>query len=184
MPSPIGHALAGLATVWTADVVTGEPSDRMMTVACVGLAMAADLDLITGGHRGVTHSLGAAVFVAIVAAAVAVRTRRPVVRVTLLCAAAYATHILLDWLGADNSFPYGLRALWPLTDRYYISGLDLFPQTARRHLMTASVVKQNLRAVGQEIAILLPIVAALWLVRVKALARFAAELSGGHHPAQ
>ena len=41
-----------------------------------------------------------------------------------------------------------------------------------------------LRAVLQEVAILGPIVAALWLVRVKALAGLAPEMAGRDHPPQ
>ena len=197
MPSPIGHALAGLATAWAADLVPGDRSrippataslyvraGDGLTIAGVALAMAPDLDLLMAGHRTLTHSVGATFFVALFAAAMAANARRPVLRVALTCAAAYASHLLLDWLGADTSRPYGLRALWPFSDAYYISGLDIFRQTARTYITTPSVIEQNLLAVAQEIAILAPIAAALWLVRVKTLARLAAEMSSGDHPAQ
>ncbi len=42
----------------------------------------------------------------------------------------------------------------------------------------------NVRAILQELAILGPIVAALWLVRVKTLAGLAAKMSGRDHPLQ
>ena len=198
MPSPIGHALAGLATAWAADLLPGDRASRIppataslyvragngLTLVCAALAMAPDLDLLLAGHRTLTHSVGATFCVALFAAAMAVNAGRPVLRVALTCAAAYASHLLLDWLGADTSRPYGLRALWPFSDAYYISGLDIFRQTARTDITTPSVIEQNLLAVAQEIAILAPIAAALWLVRVKALARFAAEMSSGDHPAQ
>ena len=198
MPSPIGHAIAGFATAWAADLFPGDrasaipPADASLyvragnglTLACAALAMAPDLDLLMAGHRTVTHSVGATFFVALFATAMAVNARGPVLRVAVTCAAAYASHLLLDWLGADTSRPYGLRVLWPFSDAYYISGLDIFRQTARRYITTPSVIEQNLLAVAQEIAILAPIAAALWLVRVKTLARLAAEMSSGDHPAQ
>jgi len=198
MPSPIGHALAGFATAWAADLVPGDRPSRIppaaaslyvragngLALTCAALAMAPDLDLLMAGHRTLTHSIGAIFFVALFAAAMAVHARRPVLRVALTCAAAYASHLLLDWLGADSSRPYGLRALWPFSDAYYISGLDIFRQTARKDITTPSVIEQNLLAVAQEIAILAPIAIALWLVRVKALARLATEMSGGDHPTQ
>ena len=198
MPSPIGHALAGFATAWAADLVPGDRASRIapataslyvragngLTLTCAALAMAPDLDLLMAGHRTLTHSIGATFFVALFAAAIAVSVGRPVLRVALTCAAAYGSHLLLDWLGADSSRPYGLRALWPFSDTYYISGLDIFRQTARRYITTPTVIGQNLLAVAQEIAILGPIAIALWLVRVKALARLAAEMSGGDHPTQ
>jgi hypothetical protein len=65
-----------------------------------------------------------------------------------------------------------------------ISDWDIFRQTARLHFLTGPIIWQNTIAVAQEIAILLPIVLALWLVRVKAAPRFSTELAGSDHPAQ
>jgi hypothetical protein len=73
---------------------------------------------------------------------------------------------------------------WPLDSGWYISGLDLFRQTRRNRLLTWPVFSQNLLAMAQELAILGPIALALWLVRVKALARFAPEKSRRDRPAQ
>ena len=39
-------------------------------------------------------------------------------------------------------------------------------------------------AIAQDVAILAPIVVALWLVRVKALAGLSSQLARGHHPSQ
>jgi len=179
MPSPIGHALAGVATVWAID----PRADRDVTVACALLAMAPDLDLLLPyGHRTITHSVGAVGFVALFAAAMAVKSGRPVVRLTLMCAAAYGSHLVLDWLGEDPYFPYGIRAFWPFSDRFVIAPVTIFRQTARRFLTQENAIRTNTLAVLQEIAILGPVVIALWLVRVKALARLSTEVSGGHHP--
>ncbi len=101
-----------------------------------------------------------------------------------MCAAAYGSHLLLDWLGADYYPPRGLQLLWPLNHEWYISGLDVFRQTARLRIFTRGPMMTNLRAVLQELAILGPAVTALWLVRVKALTGLAAEVPGRHHPAQ
>jgi len=35
--------------------------------------------------------------------------------------AAYASHLLLDWLSKDTSKPSGLAVLWPFTFNYYVS---------------------------------------------------------------
>jgi len=197
MPSPIGHALAGLAAAWAADMVPGnrawrtapasaswfERAGNGLSLACVGLGMAADLDLGWITHRTVTHSIGAVAFAGIFAAALAANAHRPIARVTLMCAAAYATHLLLDWLAVDLSEPRGIQALWPLRFEWYISGLDLFRQTERRHLLSAATMLKNARAILQEIVILGPIVVGLWLVRVKALAGLAAQVTGRDHPA-
>jgi len=191
MPSPIGHALGGIAAAWTADLVPGArawrvPDGRRLTLVCGALGAAADLDLLVGGHRTVTHSVGAVFVVVLFAAAMALKARRPVVRIALMCAGAYATHLLLDWLAVDPNPPYGITLLWPFSDRWFISGLDLFLPTERRipTLPWSEVVGVNARAIARELLMLGPIVAALGLVRVKALAGLAPQVSRRHHAAQ
>jgi membrane-bound metal-dependent hydrolase YbcI (DUF457 family) len=105
-------------------------------------------------------------------------------RVALICACAYASHLLLDWLGSDTLPPYGLQLFWPFINRFFVSGLNLFAETERRHLFSGPTLVQNLWAAAQEVAILAPITGALWLVRVKALARLPAELPRGDHAPQ
>jgi len=198
MPSPVGHMLGGLAVAWTVDLVPGnrrwrtapgsaswyERAGGGLTLACASLGVAPDLDLLFHSHRTVTHSAGAVLFAGLFAAAMAVNARRPVARVALMCAAAYGSHLLLDWLGVDNFPPRGIQAWWPISDRWVISGWDVFWQTARQDVFERESIRANLLAIARELEILLPIVVALWLVRVKALAGLAAEMSGGHHPPQ
>jgi len=196
MPSPIGHALGGVAVAWTADLVDGHRSSPRLVATCAGLAMLPDADLLLPGlHRTATHSIFAAVVVFIIAAVVTgqvtgrkgVRHRNGSTRgwrAAFLCSVAYASHLLLDWLGADNVPPRGIQLLWPFSDRWLISDWDIFRQTARQQFLTAPIIWQNTIAVAQEIAILLPIVLVLWLVRVKTAPRFSTELAGGHHSPQ
>jgi membrane-bound metal-dependent hydrolase YbcI (DUF457 family) len=198
MPSPIGHALAGLASAWAADLVPGNRSWRTapesaswfrragngLTLICVGLGAAADLDHLFVAHRTVTHSVGALALIGLLAAALAANTHRPMARIALMCAAAYGTHLLLDWLGVDMYPPRGLQLLWPVSREWYISGLDVFRQTARQELLTPPIIRKNLLAIVQEVAILGPVVVALWLIRVKALARLAPEVPRRDHAPQ
>ena len=172
MPSPIGHALSGVAIAWTSalgdrhrDAAGRTLSDRLLP-ACAGLAAAPDLDLlVVGAHRGATHSLTATAAVFIVAAAVTGQVTRW--RTAILCGISYGSHLLLDWLAADNYPPRGIQLLWPFSDRWFISDLDLFRQTARQQFLTLPIIKQNLVAVAQEAAILLPVVALLWILRAR-----------------
>src|SRR6185295_13774052 len=107
MPSPIGHALAGIAAGW----VVAPPAlarGAMLRRAAVYALVAAspDLDLVAGAHSGPTHGLGAA----LIAGALAwlfLRSSRGAhaVPVAFGIAAAYASHTLLDWLGTDTSPP-------------------------------------------------------------------------------
>jgi membrane-bound metal-dependent hydrolase YbcI (DUF457 family) len=198
MPSPIGHALAGVAAAWLADLVPGNRGWRTgpaalswyrragngLTVTCAVLAAAPDLDLLFGTHRTVTHSITAVGVVALVAAATAAYAERPVVRVAAMCAAAYGTHLFLDWLGADNYPPRGIQLLWPFSQSWYISDADVFPQTARQEMFSAPSIMKNVRAIAQEMVILWPVVAALWLVRVKALSGLSSDVARRDHAAQ
>ncbi len=198
MPSPIGHALAGIAVAWTADLVPGNRAWRTaperapwfqragggLTLACAALGAAPDLDLLFVAHRTVTHSVGAVFFVGLFCAALAANAHRPIARVALMCAAAYASHLLLDWLGTDYYPPRGIQLLWPINSEWYVSGIDVFRQTARLRILTRGPLMTNVRAIAQEIAVLGPTVVASWLVRVKALAGLAPEVSRRDHPSQ
>ena len=189
MPSPIGHVVAGTAIAWASEVrpagddriSAGSLSAARLTVVCAAIATAPDLDLLFAAHRTYTHSVGATVLVAFAAAAVAAWARLPPLRMALVCAAAHASHIVLDWLGSDTSWPYGLQALWPFSDRFYISGLNLFRETARRHFFSVGALRVNVVAAAQEILILGPLAWAAWSVRVKALAGLPPELPRGNH---
>jgi membrane-bound metal-dependent hydrolase YbcI (DUF457 family) len=170
MPTPIGHALAGLATAWFS------PCRRSKTVValCVAAAIAADLDILIHQHRTFTHSVGAVVIVAVIAWGIArfARTRTfaaspakesgPALVLTI--AAAYGTHIVLDWLGKDTAPPFGLMALWPLSSRYYISGANLFMEISRRYWKPDEFIVGNLKAGAWEVLVLAPIVALAWYV--------------------
>ncbi len=144
MPSPLGHAMAGAMTAWIAETIQNRsdpqpvplagPSlvDRLasvvtpLAVTCAVVAVSPDFDVFFHTHRTYSHSLGAAGLVWIVAALVAWRLRLPVVKIATVCAAAYGSHILLDWLGRDDSMNGGLLALWPFSGDFYRSGLNLF----------------------------------------------------------
>src|SRR5689334_5388914 len=167
MPSPIGHSLAGLAVAWTADLVPGDRAWRTapptaswyrragngLTLACAILAAIPDADLLLRLHRTFSHSIGAVIVTGVAAALVAARLRLPIARVALMCAGAYGTHLVLDWLAVDRLPPYGLQALWPFSSAWLISGWDLFPQTERRRIFSAASMRINIAALAQELAI-------------------------------
>jgi membrane-bound metal-dependent hydrolase YbcI (DUF457 family) len=123
-----------------------------LTVACVVLAVAPDFDVFFHTHRTYSHSLGAAAIVWGIVALVAWRLRLPVVRTASICAGAYGSHLLLDWLGRDSR---GLMALWPLSTRDYRSGLDLFFEftvlTHRGDLV--AVATKNVRTLARELLV-------------------------------
>ena len=152
MPSPIGHALGGIAAAWR--ILPRRPRlERRWTAIGIVAAIAAapDFDLLVNDHRGPAHSLGAA----LIAGAVALLCTRSR-RWGAAAALAWASHIALDWLGTDTRPPIGVMALWPWSHAYLESPLRLFPAISRRYWL-AEFWLYNLKALFVELLILLPV---------------------------
>src|SRR5262249_25319359 len=105
-------------------------------------------------------------------------------RFVAMCTVAYASHLVLDWMAVDDTPPRGIQMLWPFSQAWFISNWDLFRGTARLGVFTAAAMRQNILAVVQETLMLGPIAWLVWSVRVKAPARFPAQVPGRHHPAE
>ena len=162
MPSPVAHALAGIAAGWMIAPPPQGASRARVAGRAAAFALAAlvpDLDLLAGEHRGPTHGLGAAVLVGALVWVVqsAGSARRDGVRLPCAMAVAYASHTLLDWLGSDSSPPIGVMALWPLSCEYYESTLHVFMAISRRYWLP-EFWTYNLRALARELLILGPLV--------------------------
>ena len=154
MPTPLGHALGAAAAGW-AVVSPLPPTDRALIlrrgVSFGLLGMVPDLDLLWGLHRGPTHSIGAALIVGLAAAALTNN-----VRLAAAAACAYATHALLDWLGADSSMPVGIMALWPASWEYYQASTPIFDSVWRRN-ETVDFWSHNVKALARELIVLVPL---------------------------
>jgi inner membrane protein len=171
MPSSVGHGLAGLAVVWFLEALRAgrrlPPAPaRGLAAVCLLLAVVPDLDIVTTAHRGPSHSLGAVLAVAGTAAAVAARRRLPPLFVGTACGLAYASHLLLDWLGRDRTAPSGIMALWPFSTRHFLSGADLFLGISRRYWNPQEFIAVNLWSIAWELVLLLPVAAlAYWMAK-------------------
>jgi membrane-bound metal-dependent hydrolase YbcI (DUF457 family) len=130
-------------------------------IVFAGLGVAADLDLLFGAHGTYAHSVGAALVVGLAAFAL-LRGRHALVAVA--CAAAYGSHVLLDWLGEDSSPPIGIMALWPFSRAYYHSYLDVFMGIMRQY-WRPGFLQDNLRSISREVLTLAPIAIAAWWLR-------------------
>ena len=171
MPSPVGHALGGLAAGWLVVGAARAPASPYpeargpslrRAVLFASLGVAPDLDLLVGTHSTYTHSIGAVVIAGLAALA---WTRHP--RLAAACAAAWGTHVLFDWLGADSSLPLGIMALWPFTNAFYISPITIFMAISRRYWLSGFVA-HNAAAVARELLILGPAVWVVWRTRGRA----------------
>jgi membrane-bound metal-dependent hydrolase YbcI (DUF457 family) len=119
------------------------------------LGAAPDLDLFLGNHRGWSHSIGAALMAGLVSWLV---TRRP--RWGAAAGLAWASHVLLDWMGEDTWPPIGIQALWPFSRGWYQAPFVIFPSVSRQYWRD-DFWTLNLKAAAVELAVLLPVVAAV-----------------------
>lgn len=157
MPSPIGHALAGVAAGCALDgprPLRGRPAARRL-LAFGLLGALPDVDVLFGLHSMYTHSVGAA---AVAGTAAALLGGRFHVRAIAAAAAACGSHVLLDWLGVDDVAPYGVMALWPFSGAYLISDRRWFTAVCREYRQ-AGCWLHNARGVLRELAILGPVTA-------------------------
>lgn len=126
-----------------------------------------DLDLLWGRHSHETHSIGAALIVATVAA----WRRWPVAstrwRVWCAVLAAYLTHPLLDALAQDTSSPIGIMAFWPWSREFYSTGWGLVGPISRRY-WTEEFWVVNVASVSREVLLFGPVALAVYMrARIK-----------------
>ena len=132
MPSPLGHALGGIAAGVAVGRSSGpaDSSGRARIAVFAVLGAAADLDLLFGTHSTYSHSIGAVGAIAVLAAVFLMRQPGRWTLVAAL-AAAYASHLALDWFNTDYASPVGIMALWPFSTAHYHAGFAIFPPVSR-----------------------------------------------------
>lgn len=174
MPSPLGHALGGIAAGYFLRGRTSEPcadrdveprrgpgdGPRRRLFPCLAFAAAGllpDIDFLVGWHSRYTHSVGAALVVVLI-----VHYAWPAAswRQAVAVGAAYASHVLLDWLGSDATPPIGIMALWPLSTEFYQSNLQWFPAIWRTY--RDGFWTHNAGAAVWEALVLGPVAAVAW----------------------
>jgi len=165
MPSPVGHALAGLAlhAIAARDHQDFWDARRLALVVCA--AGAPDLDLLWqwvdghNHHQAQSHGVGSALLAGLlVAGAARLAGTLRWQRLGLACGAAWLSHVVLDFLNADASLPIGLMALWPFDAGYYKSQWPVLLAIDRTGSWAA--LGDNALAVAWECVLLGPLVAA------------------------
>lgn len=128
------------------------------------IGSAPDLDLLIGRHSRETHSLGAAVIAATVAAA----WRWPIAdtraRIFLAALCAWFSHPMMDALSPDTSAPIGVMIMWPFSREHWLTGWALF-WPIWRDIHSSKFFSHNSGAVLRELAIMLPVTALVWWTR-------------------
>jgi hypothetical protein len=165
MPSPVGHSLAGIAVGWA----VGRPARptralvvQVLTLAAIGVAP--DLDLLWGRHSYETHSIGAAVMVASVAAwrrwPVGPQTRVGIFATVCL---AWLIHPALDMFSMDNNPPIGVMLWWPFSSGF-VHATPFFDPISR-YWSRPETWPNNFAAAGRELLLIAPVAFVIWLVR-------------------
>ena len=160
MPSPVGHALGGAIVAFAIGTL-----GTAGTLGTIVASVAPDMDFLWGGHNRQTHSLGAAIISGLVVFA---WKRNP--RLAIAVTVSWASHVLFDWLGSDDTPPLGVMALWPLNSNFYFANAFVFEAISRRYWLD-NFVAHNAWAVIKEVLILGPLVAAIIGVRWRARRR-------------
>jgi inner membrane protein len=174
MATPVGHSLAGyLVFGWSGETQGPRKVHWLLLYIC--LANAADLDFLPGillgrpslYHQGVSHSLGFALAVSLAVAGGCRLWGKPFAAIFALSCTAYASHLVIDFLGSDTRAPYGIPILWPLSGAYYISPVPVFWGVHHAGSVAGSMLEwlitlfhpYNLGAIALEVVLLLPFVA-------------------------
>jgi len=177
MSSPVGHALAGGILVCAGRSCRRIPPLSVLLVGMV-IANAPDLDFIPGFilgqpnlyHHGISHSLGAAVFLALLWTFFVNRLLHWRVYIggfQFFC--LYSSHLLLDLLSRDGRPPYGIPLFWPLSGKYCM--IPLLPAVSHSQYDHATISMvlhdifspHNMYVIGLEILLVLPLFLAVLL---------------------
>jgi inner membrane protein len=176
VPLPVGHSLAGYIVYLG---VEREVTARRWRTILLYLSFAnlPDLDLLPGFllgrpnlyHHGTSHSIGLAILVGLAAAFLRGRRWGKGFGGMLgLAFGLYFSHVLLDCLIVDTAPPYGVQLLWPLSSRYVISPLLVFPTVYKADTSGAFLGSLlhpgNLKLLGVELLCFLPLAGAAQLI--------------------
>lgn len=164
MPTPVAHAIGGLAAAFFTNSAARRAglSPRLL-IAAVAVAVAPDLDLLIGTHRTYTHSLGGVAIVGLAGWLLLRRRASNAPAAAAAITAAHGSHLLLDWLGKDPSNPPGLMILWPFSSTFFISGYGVFDAVSRRYWLPEQFIVGNLKSLGWELVVLLPMLLVAWI---------------------
>ena len=169
MATPVGHYLVGLAF---AGLAARAPATRRRAPWWALLACVPDLDVLPGlavgslakFHHGASHSVTAAVVVALAVGAVVARRRgRLSPAVVALALALYGSHLLLDGVTADPMSPVGMPLLWPFSEATFQAPWSLLPNV--QHTSGPVVSLHNVVLIVREVLIFAPLVGLVLAVR-------------------
>jgi len=169
MCSPVGHSLAGYALYLACNKNCKLIGDWKKIILYFFAANAPDLDFIPGiftgsanrFHHGISHTLGFSLLFALCMYMIPrFRTKKDFV----IFFSLYFGHVVIDFLTADTSAPFGVMLFWPFTQKYFISSFSLFSDI--HHLFLSDLFDlHNIGAMAWETALFLFIIVLLTFAR-------------------
>lgn len=180
MPTPVGHTIIGVALGCGYLMPRGRLAagfqilweQRALFFVILLMANLPDVDYIPGilkgqinaFHHEYTHTLGWIVAVAVASWLLWRRAERVGWTVFAVLFAALASHLIADFFSDDGNPPYGILALWPFTDRFYISPVSIF-WSLRKATWNDVFQWYNVRAALYEALILAPVVVGILIYK-------------------
>ncbi len=177
MATAVAHSIVGLAGGHLAGRGVLGSKWRWYLFAVVA-ANAADFDFLPGllvgdanrYHHFASHSIFAALlFGFLVALAVVGRYKHPL-KLGVVSAIIYATHLLLDFFTGDARAPYGIPLFWPISDEHFIASFTIFggvkhgvPGQDVAVVMQEIFSRHNLKVLLYEAVVLAPILVISWI---------------------
>lgn len=176
MCTPFAHGLAGYAVL-----VLGEPrlaSDFRSNLQAMGTGFVfgtlADADFLVAyftknpvlQHHYFSHSIPFVILIGILSfLLVKLLVPSRALHLAMVLAAAYGSHLLLDYFTHDGSPPIGIPLLWPLAHKHFIAPVEFF-LSIHRGSIEALFGPHNFKALFRESLILGPFaLAAYWKAR-------------------
>ncbi len=174
MATPIGHALGGIIVYTTG---RKRQFDIKLFIATLFLAVLPDIDFLFGFvvgkpnlyHHGFTHSFVFVICIGVAGAWLLSLKNRKLFRLyAIMFISAGVSHLIFDLMTVDGTAPFGVRVLWPFTNKYFIFPLQIFLDVHRAANSTQFIMSlfnlHNLKAVTQEILMLTPVVFFILLI--------------------
>ena len=160
---PRGRLKAGFKALW---------EQRAYFLVILLMANLPDIDYVPGVlmgeinafHHWYTHTLGWVAAVALASWVLWWKTKRVGWSVLAVLFAALATHLVADLFSGDGNPPYGIMALWPLTENFYISSTSVF-WSLRKATWNDVFQWYNIRAALYEALVILPVLVAVLLFK-------------------
>ena len=138
MPSPLAHGLTGYIFYDRNPFLFFERGWTNF-LFYIFLCNLPDIDFLPGFlmgepnrfHHGLTHTLGAALFVALLFGVIFHLWKEKFRAVTTVTFFAYYSHVLMDYFTEDLRAPFGVMLFWPFNSLYYISDVKIFKNVFR-----------------------------------------------------